>query len=93
MLRWMTSIFVFAALASSWACGVREASATLSPAPQAAAEEAEPDDGYHGAPAPETKPLPSFSAVADTTGAAVKPESLRGSPTVLWFYPAAATPG
>ena len=43
--------------------------------------------------APQQKPLPTFVAVKDTTGALVKPSQLTGKWTVIWFYPAAQTAG
>ncbi len=46
----------------------------------------------HGSPPEESIPLPDFSATnRDGTGRG--PEDLVGSPTVMWFYPAAATGG
>lgn len=46
----------------------------------------------HGSPPEEAVPLPDFSATnRDGTGRG--PEDLVGNPTVMWFYPAAATGG
>lgn len=78
------------------------ADAPEAPADLAAAEEvASPDvvevastlppitGGYLHSPLP----LPTFTHVVDSTGAAVTPDMLVGHWTVMWFYPAASTAG
>jgi hypothetical protein len=41
---------------------------------------------------PDCLPVPEFEAFAHT-GEARGPDDLVGAPTVMWFYPAAGTPG
>ena len=47
----------------------------------------------HATPATEALPLPSLAQVHDEKGNAIAREDVLGHWTVLWFYPAAATPG
>lgn len=49
--------------------------------------------GLHGTPPAVAKGPPTFSHVVSRTGNPVAPGDLLGHPTVLWFYPAAATGG
>lgn len=49
--------------------------------------------GVHGSAAPAPRPLPEFTQVVDSEGEPVGPAELLGSPTVMWFYPAASTSG
>lgn len=46
----------------------------------------------HGTPPAAPVPLPSFAAV-NRDGSARGPGDLLGHPTVMWFYPSAATAG
>ncbi len=65
-------------------------------APEEVAESPDPitiPEGVHGTVQDERAPLPEFAAVRDSTGQAVDREDLLSSPTVIWFYPMAETPG
>jgi len=48
--------------------------------------------GLHGTPPPKEVPLPSFEA-RNTENQPRLPKDLKGQPTILWFFPFAATPG
>lgn len=64
--------------------------------PPATAEAATPTKEMpkmHASPAPEALPLPSLAEVHDEQGNAINRDDVLGHWTVLWFYPAAATPG
>ncbi|MCB9687800.1 MAG: hypothetical protein H6738_02525 [Alphaproteobacteria bacterium] len=49
-------------------------------------------DGLYGTTPLQALPAPEFTATADD-GSARGHDNLIGHPTVLWFYPAAATGG
>ena len=50
-------------------------------------------DALNGTEPDEQLPLAAFSEVVDSDGAAQTPNAILGSPTVMWFYPAASTGG
>jgi hypothetical protein len=49
--------------------------------------------GLHGSAPTVAKSVPSFSQVTNRLGAPMSSADLVGHPTVVWFYPAAATGG
>ena len=59
----------------------------------ATAPPAEEETAMHASPAPEALPLPSLAEVRDEAGNLIARDAILGHWTVLWFYPAAATPG
>jgi hypothetical protein len=49
--------------------------------------------GLNGIPKSPFGPAPTFESVVDNAGNLVDQDALLGSPTVLWFFPAANTTG
>jgi hypothetical protein len=90
------------ALALTTACGAKTAAPAMSPepvasevaeAPQVAAPAAQADAPRPAAAVEPGESLGAFAGVVAHTGEARTLEDLRGHATVVWFFPAAGTPG
>lgn len=66
------------------------AEAPVAPEPPPPAQE---PPTMHATAAPSALPLPDLDQVRDEQGQPIARDSVLGHWTVLWFYPAAATPG
>ena len=89
MIRQRTIARILLTLAATLAlpgCSVPEQQVATAPP-------AKEDNAMHASPAPEALPLPSLAEVRDEAGNVIDRNAVLGHWTVLWFYPAAATPG